>query len=511
MKSMLLAITLVALSTAGCVASETPDGAAQDDAGTDSSTADTGADAGGEDSTGTADAGPADAGGAPDAGAADTGESDPDAGLGGSPDAQDPPVDWKARFDAVFPTDHVIDIGLTFAQGDWLSLLQAYKDLGQKLYFPAAMTFDGEKLAKIGVRLKGNSTMVMYGKDIDPTAKYPLKFNFDKFDGPRFHGVDKVSLGNNAGDYTLMRSRLAVRMYQAMGVDAPRTSYARLTVEGKPAGLYTMAQVIDKRFLKERFGTAGHADDGNLYKCVFNGLGICLLKWRGATKADYFGSTGCTKGYETCGLELQTNEDDPEQNDYSDLIHFLDVLNNTADVDFEVAISKVLDVDHFLRLTAVSFAIASLDSYFGKGNNFYLYHRVADHRFMMLPWDFNNAYIGGNCTKLYDPTCNSGGATGQHPLSDRIMQVPAFRAQYRKHVKEIADKWMTVERHVAWMKEFDALVGPLVASDPNYIGEPGDYIKATALDAPAQAWPYNMIAFVAKRQQDLKAALAADP
>ena len=485
--------------------------AVEDDGGAADAGVDAGEAADGATADVTADTTESD-GGTDDAGSADAADSGSD-DAGADTDAGDdePPVDWQARFDAVFPADHVIEIGLSFASGDWAALLQAFKDDGKKVYFPAAMTFDDEELAQIGVRLKGNSTMVMFGGDVDLTAKYPLKFNFDKYDGPRFHHVDKVSLGTNAGDYSLMRERLAVRMYQAMGVHAPRTSYARLTVEGKQAGLYTMAQVIDKRFLKERFGTADHADDGNLYKCVYNPLGICLLKWRGPTKADYFVTQGCSEGYETCGLELQTNEDDPAQNDYSDLIHFLDVLEHTPDGQFEAAIAKVLDVDQFLRLTAVSFAISSLDSYFGKGNNYYLYHRVADHRFIMLPWDFNGAYMGGSCTKLYDPTCNSGGATGDHPLAERIMAVPAFRAQYRKHIEEITAKWMTVDQHVTWIKELDALVGPLVDDDPNYIGEPGDYAKATALDAPMDAWTENLVAFVAKRHEDLVAALAAEP
>jgi hypothetical protein len=51
-------------------------------------------------------------------------------------------------------------------------------------------------------------------------------------------------------------------------------------------GLYVTAQVIDKRFLRERFGEADHADDGNLYKCVYNSFGACSLAWQGPDPAE---------------------------------------------------------------------------------------------------------------------------------------------------------------------------------------------------------------------------------
>ena len=127
----------------------------------------------------------------------------------------------------------------------------------------------------VGVRLKGLNGLNLPPGDINLTGKYPLKIDFNAKGGERFHGVDKVSLNTNVQDPSMMRERLSLRMYQAMGVPASRAAYAKVRVDGEDVGLYNAVQVLDKRYLKERFGTQDHADDGNLYKCVYNSDGIC--------------------------------------------------------------------------------------------------------------------------------------------------------------------------------------------------------------------------------------------
>lgn len=411
-----------------------------------------------------------------------------------STDAADTSRDWKQAFDLVLPGDHVIDLRLTFAAGDWSKLLTAWQQTQQKIQLPAAFAHDDETLPSIGVRLKGLNGLNIPPGTINLGGKYPLKLDFNAMGGERFHGVDKISLNTNLQDPSMMRERLSLRMYLAMGIPSSRAAYAKVEIDGTHVGLYNAVQVIDKRYLKERFGTADGADDGNLYKCVYNSDGICSMTWRGDKKSDYY-TTSCPDGFDECGFVLKTNEDDPKLNDFKDLIAFLDVLAHASDESFPAAIDKVFDVDSFLRVAAVAFAISNHDSYFGKGHNYYLYRHPATGKFQYLPWDLDLTYGSTSCeADIGDPTC---GQADTHPLVKRVFSVPAWRKAYLGYLKEVANTHLVVAKHQAWIDELDALIGPLVAADPNGPG-------ATAYAAERD----GLLAFVTARRADILKRLA---
>lgn len=420
--------------------------------------------------------------GQPDAGVDTPPGSDASADAAPAPDADAPPdaktpTDWKEAFAKVLPDDHVVDLRLQFAAGAWANLLAQWQSAQQKVEAAAALTFDQTSLPAVGVRLKGLNTLEAVPKagPVDPKGRYPLKIDFDSQGGPRLHGVDELNLNSARNDPSWMREALTSRMYTALGVPAPRTAYADVRIDGVHVGPYVLVQDVDKRFLKERLGTAGDADDGNLYKCVPNAFDGCSLQWQGADKAAYVRTQGCMPGFATCGLVQQTNEDDPAQNGYQDLVHFLDVLHHTDPQALPAELPKVFDVDGFLRLAAVAHATANYDSYFGKGNNYFLYHR-ADGRFQMIPWDFDHTY-GSACEgDAFDP-CGMGAS---RPLTHKILAVPAWRQAYLGYLQQVASQHLTPEQHGAWMAHLDGLVAPYVANDPNAPPSKVTYAQAKA-------------------------------
>lgn len=484
-------LALVWATTLACSSTETPgasaphdaeDGASADLESADASAADAGelSDTRGEDA--------ADSVGS-DAAAPDTGDPSDAAEL---PDTAPPELTWAERFERVIPPTGVLPLALDFADGDWAALLAAWTNTQVKQELPAALTYGDVVMPAVGVRLKGlNSLQLPQGEAADPTGKYPLKIDFNSQGGDRLYGVDEVRLNNGYHDPTQMRDWLTAEMYRAMGVRSAHIGYADVTIEGAHVGLYALSQSVDKQFLKERYGTADGADDGNLYKCVYNGFGACSLAWRGDAKSDYVATEGCAEGYDACGLVLKTNEDDPAHNDYADLIAFLKVLHETPDAELPEALPKVFDVEQFLRLSAVAFATGNDDSYFGKGHNYYLYRR-SDGRFEMIPWDFDLAYGGGCETPDFEPTC--GGLDG-HPLVARILAVPAWRARYRELLCEVATQWMTLERHSGWITALHARIGAFMATDPNPSPQ-GSYAAQTS---SAGGGDGNLYDFVSRR------------
>jgi len=452
-----------------------------------------GADAGGTSSGGGNTPGDAGNGDGAASGGAD-GSVAPDGSV--AADGGPAPRNWVEAFDHVFPEDRVVQVSLTFAPGDWAKLLDDWQVLQQKNEYPARFAFDDELLASVGARLKGLNGLSLPPGPVNLGGKYPLKVDFNATGGERFHGVDGLSLNTNLQDPSMMRERLSLLMYREMGVPSSRATYASVTVEGANVGLYNSAQLIDKQYLKERFGTANGNDDGNLYKCVYNSQGVCSLEFRGTSKSDYY-FTDCTQGFDECGIVLKTNEDDPALNDYQDFIHFLDVLHNTPAAALQNEIEKVFDVDGFLKVAAVAFAISNSDSYFGKGHNYYLYRRPDTGRFQYLPWDLDLTYGSTSCeADIGDPTC---GQADTHPLVGKLFSIPAYRAKYLQYLRQVAEEHLTVEKHDAWVDKLDALIGPLVAADPNIPGK-----------AEYEAARDQIRVFVMERRADILQRLDAD-
>jgi spore coat protein CotH len=454
-----------------------------------------------------------------DAGDANSGtsESSASAGDGDGDGDGDPSIDWDAAFDEVFPQDHVISIEITPPPGDWEALLAEWDLSVAKSYYEAAFTFDEQDLESVGFRLKGWSSLANGsgpgGGPIEgpsqPSGKFPLKVDFDRFGGPRFHDVNKLNLSNNWADLSYMRERLTDRIYLAMGVPAVRTAYARVRVDGHDNGLYTATQQVDRCFLEEHFGEAG--GNGNLYKAVFINNDVGALTWQGSNATDYWSSSECPENFPECGLILKTNEDDPAMNDYGDLINFIDVLNHAPEAEFEAAIESVFDVDAFLRLSAVSVTLSSFDGYLGMGHNYYLYNRPDTGKFMMLPYDHNESYAGHPCGQnainfdIHDPVCNQRGH--EFILADRIFAVPAYKAQYLAYVQQLVDTVFTEEQHIAWITEFNDLIRTHIETDPNYIQSLAIFDRALGYEPPSGqnlgghgGTEYNLMNFVVDRR-----------
>jgi hypothetical protein len=90
-------------------------------------------------------------------------------------------------------------------------------------------------------------------------------------------------------------------------------------------------------------------------------------------------------------FELKT---DKEENSWDDFINLVDIINNSSDQEFKENISKVFDVNRFLKVLAVDIATNNWDSYLEHGRNFYLYQDTVTNKFNWIPWDYNFA-IGG--------------------------------------------------------------------------------------------------------------------
>jgi hypothetical protein len=116
-------------------------------------------------------------------------------------------------------------------------------------------------LTNIGVRLKGQATR----RPINNYDKAPMKLKFDAFvPNQKFLGLTRMTLNSMLQDPSFVREDTSYRIYRAMGLVAPRTTYSWVTVNNADFGLYMNVESIDGQMLK-RWLNPVHVYSSNCY------------------------------------------------------------------------------------------------------------------------------------------------------------------------------------------------------------------------------------------------------
>ncbi len=306
-------------------------------------------------------------------------------------------------------------------------------------YFPCSVVYQSslvpaETIADCAIRLKGNTSR---GSSY---CSFKLKFN-EFVPGREIHGIRRLNLNGEHNDsaHTFQRSRLGWELMRRMDTAAPRTAFARLTINGQTTAKRNdgstvnldkrvAVEEVDEIFLNSRF----EKNDGNLFKCLYP----APLLVRPAGDYDYIESWGRPP------YELQTNE---ALHDYTGLAHFIEVLNNTSDAQIEQALANELNVDGFLRALAVEVAIGQWDGYWSNMNNYFLYQNPQTRQMEFMSYDLDNTFgidfFSTNWAKasIYDFKRINGDSMSKRPLVKRILDNAAMKNRYSRILKYMVE------------------------------------------------------------------------
>jgi len=336
---------------------------------------------------------------------------------------------------------------------DSLALIYEYPESDHE--YPATFVFDNgtvhDTLKTIGFRLRGNTSRV--------SKKKSFKVSFNTFNsGRKYYGVEKMNLNGEHNDPSIIRSKLCWDILRQADIPAPRSNHVTVFINGDYYGLYINVEHIDEEFVEKRFEN----NDGNLYKCLYP----ADLHFLGADPDLYKLESGGRRVY-----ELKTNE---SADDYSDLAHFIDVLNNLPLQDLPCALEKLFNVYDYLKIMAVDVITANWDGYIFNKNNFYLYHNLSSGKFEYIPYDLDNTYgidwfgIDWSTRNIY----TWQNTQEYRPLFERILQVQRYKDIYSGYLKQIAENIMDPSAFFVTIEAIRDKVYPSVVDDPYY---PQDY------------------------------------
>ncbi|MBF0101627.1 MAG: CotH kinase family protein [Desulfobacterales bacterium] len=345
------------------------------------------------------------------------------------------------------------------------------------IYKPCTLYFEGKTWWHVGVRFKGNSSLMSsWGSGI---MKLPLRLDLDEFEddypeikNQRFYGFKKLSLSSNFSDNSLIREKVTADIFREAGVPAPRTAFYRVFIDYGQGpvyfGLYTMVEIPDEPMLKTQF----QKKSGNLYKPTSNFVTFT---------EDQF--------------DKETNEDEA---DFSDVISVFTALHadRSQPEIWRNGLESVLDVDGFIRWLAVNTVIQNWDTYGRMAHNYYLYTDPGDGLVHWIPWDNNMALGSGMGVGIRNEMENEipnemrddmrGGmgqtlslslseVTDRWPLIRYLMDDPIYQRKYVSYVSEtINDAFSVVKIQVRYQQLHD-LVRPYV------VGEQGEIAGYTYL------------------------------
>ena len=226
------------------------------------------------------------------------------------------------------------------------------------IYEATRMSIDGVWLDSVGIRYKGSSS---YHPEM---SKKSLKLDFNIFiKGQKFQGLRKLNLHNSFADASLLRDPLAYKLFNEMGVKAPRTAFTRVYVNDDFIGLYQIVEQIDKSFSKG---------------ALFKNMGWQSLSYRGENPDNYRGK-----------IDLKGKETSKKWRDFTSFLKFIDQSDSETFAD---SIAQYLDVDNFIKILVVLTATNNYDSVIKSGRNWYLNKPSDSIPYAFIPWDANLSF-----------------------------------------------------------------------------------------------------------------------
>ncbi len=330
--------------------------------------------------------------------------------------------------------------------------------------YPATFIYDDtDTLYNVGVRIKGNTSR--------NSAKLSFKIDVDEYKNQTYQGLKTFNLNGSHNDPSVSREFLCSYVMNADSSLCYRTNPVQLYFNGQLRGIYANAEQVNKKFLESRFGE----NKGNLYKCSWP----AELSWLGSNQQTYKDLINPSPLNERA-YELKTNE---SADDYSDLVAFINVINNTPTAQFAAAIDSIFDVQSYLKTLATEILIGHWDNYFYNKNNYYLYHN-AQGKFVYLPYDMDNTLgVQWGVSNIATRDIYNWGnkQNSQSPLTYKILAVPQFKTDYENYLYQLCNGVFSETYMFPVVDSLKTKLAPAVAVDPFFNNMvPTDYGYTTS-------------------------------
>ena len=356
-----------------------------------------------------------------------------------------------------FDMNNISIIEIYFAQNNWNQLL-IDNYYSEEYLLADSVIFNGSTKDSVGVKYKGNSTFS------ENNVKNPLNISIDHFKTNQdYQGIETIKLSNGQKDPSFIREALSYEIARKY-MQAPRSNYAKVYINGLYHGLYTNSESINTDFQNNFL----NSDKNNTrIKCnpqsVFNGGSS--LEYLGVDSASYY--------------NFYEMKSDAGWQDLIDLTY--DIMNSSNTIE------NTIDIDRAIWMSAYNNVLVNLDSYSGPFRQNYYLIKDDNNRMNTIIWDLNECLGGfkminqgpggGGPSDLsqLDPMLREG--DDDWPLLDLIFSNSTYRKMYIAHMRTILHENFTNNWYAERGLQLQNLIKNDVQADPNKFYNYDDFIS----------------------------------
>lgn len=249
----------------------------------------------------------------------------------------------------------------------------------------------------VGVHLKG-----AWGSWRDVSGKAAFKIKMDEFvSGQTLFGVSKITLNNMVQDNSYINESITYRLFRALGIPAPRTGYANVSLNGINYGLHLNVETINKQMLK-RWGVSS----SHLYK--------------GAVPyfPDFYRGTEWT-------FAIESGSD----TDVSDLTSFI-AIQSSSGLSWWNKMAQITDMELLTLGWATEYYTGHWDGYALNRNNYFV-NFDNKGKVVMVPWGVDQTW-GGYMDYFSSPAVMTNKCWSYQPCLETYRQSMAKVARIAK-------------------------------------------------------------------------------
>jgi hypothetical protein len=353
-----------------------------------------------------------------------------------------------------------------------------------KTYAPGTITMsvDGRSSGSVemDVRLKGSTSF----STLMRTPSFKVKFPSGP-SGTGYLGLRRLTLNALTQDGSKIHEYGAYALFNAMGVPASKTGWARVYVNGTDRGLYMNVEQPDENFAAKRFK--------DITQHIYEGVALKDFKVGNDDGDNVSGAFPADHGWKVT----------PNKNDLTKLIS---IANYKDPANWYRALDSVTDRTALLKFMAVENFLGHWDGYTGPNVNNYFIRSSTRGKFTFIPWGLDQTFgENRNTTKDFGDTFMTPmlSRTSTHPwlpketvrgmLYTKCIAYVTCRNAYLTQLKAVS-AMATKMKLGTLMRSASTLIKPTLAARNN-----SDQMAIIALEQT------TAIKFISTRQKEVAA------
>jgi len=274
------------------------------------------------------------------------------------------------------------------------------------------------------------------------SSRYSIRWNYRIVlqGGSTIEGLQEFNLNSQSEDNSMLKTSLALHLYQKLGFAAFKQKYVTVRINDGPELLVVLVEPIKEEFFK-RMGIPLR----ELYQVGFKG------------KFSLKGSPNISNNFE---------KKYPDDDNFGSLADFLLAVDSVQPVFGYLSLNQKMDINQYLLYHAATAALKLYDNF---NNNFYLYTASTDNRFRVIPWDFDR----------WDDLSADADYYGKNEIIELIKLSPEGIALYHQYMKQIVDNIFTEAVLFPVIDSLSQLITTPYNNDP-FLGKSGFHLDREA-------------------------------